>query len=145
MLKRLAAFVASLMFVLLPLAMPTGAVLAQSPSGQAGGGFGLDQTVKTINDGQQTKVYQTGDPSILIGIIIKDVLQFVGVVFFLLIIYAGFLWMTAQGDEKKVIAAKAIIRNCVIGIVVIGSAYAITSFVLTGLQPPATTGGTTGP
>lgn len=63
-----------------------------------------------------------------------------GVLLLVYIIYAGFLWMTSDGDTgtKK---AKDMIKNAVIGLVIIVSAFAISSFVLTqlaGLQ--STTG-----
>ena len=54
-----------------------------------------------------------------------------GTLFLLLMIYAGFLWMTAHGDPKKVTDAKQMIVGAIIGVVIIGSAYTITSWVLT--------------
>lgn len=65
-----------------------------------------------------------------IGNIIQIVLSFLGVIFLGLIIYAGFLWMTAQGDQAKVVKAKDIMERAVIGLVVVVSAYAISSYVL---------------
>jgi len=46
------------------------------------------------------------------------------------IIYAGFIWITARGEEERIIKAKAIIRNSIIGLIIVFSAYAITAFVL---------------
>lgn len=76
----------------------------------------------------------------IIGNIINVLLSFMGVLLLVYIIYAGFLWMTSDGDTgtKK---AKDMIKNAVIGLVIIVSAFAISSFVLTqlaGLQ--STTG-----
>ena len=79
----------------------------------------------------------------LVGKLLKTALQFVGTLFLLLMVYAGFLWMTARGDEKKVGTAKQLISGAIIGIIIISSAYAITSFVLTaatgegGTEAPA--------
>lgn len=70
----------------------------------------------------------------IIGAIIKVVLGVLGAGFLLLTIYAGFTWMTAQGDEKKVDQAKKIIINALIGMLIVGSAWAITNFVLGQLQ-----------
>jgi len=41
-------------------------------------------------------------------------------------IYAGYLWMLARGNEQEVEKAKNIIIYAVIGLVVVLSAYAIT-------------------
>jgi len=65
----------------------------------------------------------------LIGDVIAAVLSFVGVVFILLIIYAGYMWMTAAGNEEQVKKAQKIIRASVVGILVIALAYAVTAFV----------------
>lgn len=70
------------------------------------------------------------DLRITIGEIIRIFLGFLGVLAVVLIIYAGFLWMTAGGDSGKVDKAKDYIKNAVIGIVIILAAYIITSFVI---------------
>jgi len=46
------------------------------------------------------------------------------------LLYAGYHWMTAQGDEKKVDKAKDTITRAVIGLIVTVGAYAITYFVI---------------
>lgn len=65
-----------------------------------------------------------------IGTIIQTLLSFVGVIFLVLMVYAGFLWMTARGEEGQVDKAKDIITTSVIGLTVTLSAYAITAFVV---------------
>ncbi len=65
-----------------------------------------------------------------IGILISVVLGLLGVIFLILTLYAGFLWMTSAGDSKKVDQAKQILTTSVIGLVIILAAYAITEFVL---------------
>jgi hypothetical protein len=49
----------------------------------------------------------------------------------MLLIYAGFLWMTARGKEEQVDKAKRITREVVIGLIIIVLARIITEFVLT--------------
>jgi hypothetical protein len=66
----------------------------------------------------------------IIGNIIHAFLAILGVVFLILVIYAGWLWMTAQGDPKKVEKAQSILTNGVIGLVIILSAYGITTWVV---------------
>jgi hypothetical protein len=66
--------------------------------------------------------------------IIKFSLSFLGVLFILLMIYGGFLWMTDQGKEEQVEKAKKIIMAAIIGIIIITSAYAISWFVINALS-----------
>ena len=67
--------------------------------------------------------------SYTIAQIIKAILGFLGVIFIVLIIYAGFLWMTSAGNEEKAGKAKKIITAAIIGLVIVLSAYAITIYV----------------
>lgn len=66
----------------------------------------------------------------IIGNIISIFLGLVGVIFLVLVIYAGFLWMTSQGDEEKIKTAQQILRNATIGLVITLAAYGIVAFIL---------------
>ena len=68
--------------------------------------------------------------SATLGRIIKIVLGFVGTIFFALTVYAGFLWMTAEGNEDQVTKSKDILKTAVIGMIIVVAAYSITAFVL---------------
>lgn len=63
-----------------------------------------------------------------IGKIISIVLSFLGVIFLLLMIYAGYMWMTARGNEDQITKAKTLIKNAIIGLIVVLAAYAVTVF-----------------
>ena len=63
--------------------------------------------------------------------VINTILGLLALIFIVLLIYAGFTFMTAQGDDKKVTKAKDTIRNAVIGVVIILFAYIITNIVFT--------------
>ncbi|RJR30814.1 hypothetical protein C4569_04040 [Candidatus Parcubacteria bacterium] len=65
--------------------------------------------------------------------IVNVALTFLAVIAILIILYGGFVWMTAAGSEDKVSQAKNIIIAGVIGLVIILAALAITNFVLTSL------------
>lgn len=65
--------------------------------------------------------------------IVRGALSLLGLIFISLIVYAGFLWMTAGGDDKRVGKAKDIIQQAIIGLAITLSAYAITNFVVTKL------------
>lgn len=75
-----------------------------------------------------------------IGTLINVFLGLLGIIFLLLIIYAGFLWMTAAGDEGKVKNAKNIMVTSVIGLIILLSAYAISTFVIEQLTTATGTG-----
>jgi len=64
-----------------------------------------------------------------ISSILTAALSFLGVIFLLLMIFGGILWMTARGNEKNVDRAKTIIFDSIIGLVIVIAAYAITYFV----------------
>lgn len=66
-----------------------------------------------------------------IGKVLNISTTFLGVVFLGLMIYAGFLWMLAWGNEQEVEKAKNIIIAAVIGLVVVLTAYAITQLMAT--------------
>ena len=71
------------------------------------------------------------------GRIINTALTLVGLIFLLLMVYGGYLWMTARGDEGQVEKAQSIIRNAIIGIVLVIAAYAITYFITNKLEKGA--------
>lgn len=73
--------------------------------------------------------------TVIIGGFVSALLGLVGVVLLLLTIYAGFLWMTAAGNEERIAKAKKIIMGSVIGAIIAVAAYAITSFVVDVIQP----------
>lgn len=70
----------------------------------------------------------------IIGAIISVFLSWLGIIFVILVIYAGFTWMTSMGNEYKVIKAKNTLIQATIGLLVIVSAYAITYFVFNAVS-----------
>ncbi|MDD4901602.1 MAG: pilin [Patescibacteria group bacterium] len=71
------------------------------------------------------------------GAIITAVLGLLGVIFIALLIYAGFQWMTAEGNEEKIDKAKQTITRAIIGLVIVIAAYSITYFVFNALNTGA--------
>ena len=80
------------------------------------------------------------DIRITIAKIIRVAIGFLGIIAVGLILYAGWLWMTSDGEEDKVEKAKMILRNALIGLIIILSSFAIVSFILNKLVG-ATSGG----
>ena len=75
------------------------------------------------------------DKETYLGLVLKGLFSFLAVLFFLLIIYGGILWMTAAGSDQKIEKAKKIIISSTIGIVVVFTAYLITVLAITLLRP----------
>lgn len=97
----------------------------------------LDKAADTEKTGLSSNLADT------VANVIKAILALVGTVFLVLTVYAGVLWMTAQGAEERVTKAQDIIKASVIGLIIIMSAYAITFFVtskLGGPKPSPTSG-----
>lgn len=66
----------------------------------------------------------------IISILIQVVLGFLGVIFLVLTISAGFKWMASNGNEDDIKKAKASLKNSIIGLLIVVAAYAITYSVL---------------
>lgn len=69
-----------------------------------------------------------------IGGIIKIALSLLGVIFLLLTVYGGYLWMTAREEEETVRKAKNIISRAITGLIIVLAAYALTYFVIARLM-----------
>jgi Zn-dependent protease with chaperone function len=65
--------------------------------------------------------------------IVSILLGFLGIIAILIVLYGGFTWMIAGGNEEKVGQAKKIISAGVIGLVIIFISYAIATFVINQL------------
>lgn len=65
-----------------------------------------------------------------IGAIISSVLGLVGVAFVILMMYGGYLWMAAQGNESQIEKSVGIMKSAVLGIVIVFAAFAISYFIM---------------
>lgn len=98
----------------------------------------LLQPALAINTGLEatatTAGFETGaeakDPAQIVASIVKIALGFLGILFIALIIVSGFQWMTAGGNSDAIAKARSRIINAIIGLVIVLSAYAITSFLI---------------
>jgi len=93
---------------------------------------GLDTTAQKGYGGKDATVIPKGIPREIPGTIGKIVgagLAFIGVLFLILMIYGGFTWMLARGNEQEITKAEDLIYSAVIGLVIVLAAYAITAYV----------------
>jgi cysteine-rich repeat protein len=83
--------------------------------------------------------------------IVRIILGFLGIVAVIIILYGGFIWMTAGGDANKIVRAKQILISAVVGLIIILSSFVIASFIINSLQgtlgggTPGGPGGCSGP
>lgn len=73
------------------------------------------------------------DITVIAGKLIRGVIVLMGTVFFAQMVYAGYLWMTARGEEDQVTRAKDTIQRNLLGFVIMLAAYAIASYVVAKL------------
>ncbi len=92
---------------------------------QAADQFGVNEAAKLGLGGADLKV--------IIARIVQIFFGFLGIIAVLIVMYGGFIWMTAGGDVAKIEKAKKLLVNAVIGLVIIFSAFAIVSFVINAL------------
>ena len=71
------------------------------------------------------------DVRLIVSKIVRVFLGFLGIIFLVLLILAGYRWMTAGGNSDKASEAQKQIRTAVIGLVIIMMSYGIASYVTT--------------
>lgn len=110
------------------LALPLGAVLRVPMT------YAAPDLIGNLEDVNADADLGSENLTATVGKLIWAVLSVLGVIFLVLVLYAGFTWMTAQGDTKKVEKARDILITSVIGLVILLSAYAISTFVIETLS-----------
>ena len=66
----------------------------------------------------------------IIRTVISTILGFVGVIFLVLVIAGGLMWMTAGGNEEQVGKSKKLLVNATIGVVIVMLSYLLVTFVM---------------
>lgn len=66
----------------------------------------------------------------VIGRLVNVALTLLGTLLLAYLIYGGYLWMTAAGDDAKVKKARGLIRDAIIGLVIVVAANAIATYVV---------------
>jgi hypothetical protein len=121
------AFVVLAFFSLMP-SLVFGANLKNAFGAKEGADYNPLDKVAESSGYEVSTENESIDP--IIATIIQTALEFIGVIFLLLIIYGGYNWMTAAGDSGKVDTAKNTITRATIGLIVVLAAYAISYFVV---------------
>jgi len=90
----------------------------------------IDVGINEIQEGFNGEGLSNTDPRIVVARIINVAMLFLGIIAVVIILLAGFKWMTAGGNEDKVSEARKLMGAGVIGLVIVLSAWGIASFLL---------------
>jgi len=128
----------SIIFLSMVLAlMPVGADFKTANQTKAAGWWDTvsDGGLKDVGQayGQTGTPAESNDIRVMVARLIRIVLELLGIIALVIIIIAGFRWMTANGDETKVEEAKKQLVNGVIGLIIILVAFSIATFVFNRL------------
>lgn len=129
-------FFFSLIFVL-PLLIATQSVLAETEDESYQNAINKNPVsanaenpaIANLNETANVGALPKGDLPAMIGKIVGALLAFLGIAFFILIIYGGYTWMFSMGNEQDSGKAKNIIIAAIIGLFIVLMAYAITSYI----------------
>lgn len=111
-------------------------VYAQEVSicGAGSGGINLGNCLQLSDSTKVSDVYS--NPAFLVNLIVSNIFVLGGIVFFFLLLLAGFKFIT--GGQKGAESAKDIIQTALIGFIIMFAAYWIIQIValLTGINIP---------
>lgn len=65
-----------------------------------------------------------------VAAIILALFSVLGLIFFILMIYGGLIWTSAGGNEERVDKAKKIIKDGLLGLIIVLASYTITYFTI---------------
>lgn len=102
------------------------------PSGISAYNFEEDSGLDKTGGKEGTGHTEIGD--IGVNSIFRLIMPLVGVAYLILMIYAGYLWMGAQGNEEQVKRSRGIIISATLGLIIAFASYAIAFYVVSTFQ-----------
>jgi len=126
-------FIIILIISLSAITLASQSVMAQDIGFQKTKDYGDQSFLDTIAGKAFFKTDDVKDQAFIdttLGQLIAIFIGFLGVLFLAFIIYSGFQWMTAGGNEEKVEKSKTRIKNAVIGLSLVVLSYVITNIVI---------------
>lgn len=128
LLKKIISFLFLFFIFLAPLffvsAQGTGSNTGSSGTGSNTGGVGIENPLKKINGKPISSVYD------LVNFIVNDIIiPFGSVIMVLMIIFAGFQFVVAQGNPKKIEDAKETLKYAIIGSAILLGSWAIAEII----------------
>lgn len=76
----------------------------------------------------------SADPRVIGARLIESGLSYLGIIVVIIVLWAGFKWMTSGGKDEKVADARRTLINLFIGLLIILSAYSIVNFVISAIS-----------
>jgi len=118
-------------------------ILAQEDPGNINSNNPLDRVQNVaVTSGPYAPADET-TVSAIAGTVVNIFLGLLGIIFIVLIILAGYKWMSASGNEEQVTKAKSQLKNAIIGLIIVLGSYAIWEFVFSKLIGQGGSGGAT--
>lgn len=71
----------------------------------------------------------TTDPVVVVAQVVNVFLRLLGLLSVLFMLYGGWIWIWARGNDEEITRAKDIIRGSIIGLIVILSSYGVMQWV----------------
>ena len=123
MLKRtkIIKYFLSFLFLTSLLATSPAAAIGLKDGFTSGGDLGSFARKSNFGDAQAPEFY--------IGNLLTGLFALLGIIAVALILYSGFVWMTARGNDAKVAKAKDNLTEALIGLIILVSSYALTTFL----------------
>lgn len=99
------------------------------------------QPAQSLGNLMDSRVQQTRQasgisaPSVgeTIAYLLGGALSLLAIIFLVLVVIAGYRWMTASGSEEVITKAKQSMKEAIIGLVIVLAAYAVVAFVFGNL------------
>ncbi|MBN2884995.1 hypothetical protein JXE04_03645 [Patescibacteria group bacterium] len=126
--KKTLAFLFVFIFGLIPFSLSTNMVFADSDLLSTQEGFKGNEIQSVFGNDTPDDIRYTMVRFINIALL------FLGVIFLVLVLIAGFKYMTAAGNEEQVKGALKNITHATIGLVIVLSAWGISYWILMRLQ-----------
>ena len=114
-------------------------------TGGSSGGELLRKGLKTSSEKAGLVPKTTTSIQGVVGIVIKEALKYLSILFIILMLYAGIRWMTASGDSSKVKEARSWIINATIGFIVTLMAYQVVTFIIKSIEITGSSGASEAP
>ena len=85
-----------------------------------------------LNSSASTTLAQ--DPRVTAAIAVRYFLSLLGTILLILIVMSGYWYFTARGDDEKITRAQTTIKQALMGMVLILTAYAIATYTINSLS-----------
>ncbi len=119
-----------LLFLLIIMLLPLGFVSATNTPKTTSLGELMNRRVQDVQGASKVSTPSVGTT---IAYLISGALALLAVIFLILVVIAGYRWMTASGSQEIITKAKQSMKEAIIGLIIVLAAYAIVAFVFGNL------------